>query len=147
MSWRIRTYKYRLIILSQLTRGVSWLFGVTVPPKASAAAFIERDGRFLVLDLTYRSGYNFPGGLCDPGENLEGTIHREVHEETGLIVTNVRYVGSAESFQYGIPVIVAAFAVEVAPDAEVASEEGGLHWLPPAEILVELLLRECPSRF
>ncbi|GGL10410.1 NUDIX hydrolase [Deinococcus radiotolerans] len=31
-------------------------------------------------------GWGTPGGLCEPGESLEETLSREVHEETGLTV-------------------------------------------------------------
>jgi len=31
--------------------------------------------------------YGFPAGLIDPGETVEQTARRELHEETGLIVT------------------------------------------------------------
>lgn len=134
MSWWEQMYKYRLMVFALLIRSLAKLFLVPIPPKISAAAFIERDGKYVVLDLTYRDGYNFPGGLCDPGENLEGTVRREVREETGLTVTALRYVGSAESYQYGIPVIVAAFVVEVT-GTEHASSEGSLHWLTAKEIL------------
>ena len=130
----INFYRIRAVTFAYLQRLFATLLWVPLPPKISAAAFIERDGRFLVLDLTYRAGYGFPGGLADPGDDLEGTVVREVKEETGLTVIKSRYVGSAESYQYGIPVIVAAFEAVVEGE-EHASCEGSLHWLPAEEIL------------
>lgn len=33
-------------------------------------------------------------GFVEPGENLEHTVHREVKEEVGITVKNIRYFGS-----------------------------------------------------
>lgn len=38
--------------------------------------------------------YSLPSGFCDPGECLEECVIREVEEETGIRVGNIRYVGS-----------------------------------------------------
>lgn len=38
--------------------------------------------------------YGLIAGFVEVGENLEQTIHREVHEEVGLRVHNIRYFGS-----------------------------------------------------
>jgi len=46
-------------------------------------------------------GARFPGaffstlaGFCEVGESLEETLHREVREEVGVEVANLRYQGS-----------------------------------------------------
>jgi NAD+ diphosphatase len=38
--------------------------------------------------------YSVLAGFVDPGENAEEAVHREVFEEVGVRVTNVRYFGS-----------------------------------------------------
>jgi len=38
--------------------------------------------------------YSCLAGFVEPGENLEGAVVREVHEEVGLTVGAVRYVAS-----------------------------------------------------
>ena len=38
--------------------------------------------------------YSLVAGFLDPGECLEEAVAREVQEETGIQVTNIRYAGS-----------------------------------------------------
>lgn len=67
-------------------------------PRISPAVIVlvERDGKALLA----RSG-RFPQGLfstiagfVEPGETLEDAVRREVREETGIEVKNIRYFGS-----------------------------------------------------
>lgn len=52
------------------------------------AAVIERDGRLLVtrrLEGTHLAGtWEFPGGKCEPGEDHETCLVRELREELGV---------------------------------------------------------------
>ncbi len=41
-----------------------------------------------------RGYYSIPSGFCDFGESLEECARREVEEETGIRIRNLRYVGS-----------------------------------------------------
>ncbi len=38
--------------------------------------------------------YSCIAGFVEQGENLEQAVHREVYEETGLKIKNLRYAGS-----------------------------------------------------
>jgi len=38
--------------------------------------------------------YSTLAGFVEPGESLEECVHREIHEEVGIRVTNLRYFGS-----------------------------------------------------
>jgi NAD+ diphosphatase len=67
-------------------------------PRLSPAVIVrvERGEEILLA----RSPHFAPGvystlaGFVEPGESLEGTLHREILEEVGITVTNLRYFGS-----------------------------------------------------
>jgi NAD+ diphosphatase len=72
--------------------------GSTYFPRISPAVImlVERDGRIL---LARRAGvaralYSCLAGFVEPGETLEETVAREVREEAGIEVADVRYVAS-----------------------------------------------------
>lgn len=60
----------------------------------SVAAVIFNDaGKILILDHVYRpgSGWGIPGGFINSGEQPEIALQRELEEETGLQLENVRF--------------------------------------------------------
>ena len=124
----------RHLFFAYTQRVVAFLVGMPVPPKISSMGIIENNGKFLVLDLTYRDGYAFPGGLTEAHESLEESLAREIKEETGLTMIGCRYVCSKEAVQYGISVVVAAFVVTAKGDLQ-DSSEGSLHWKTADEII------------
>jgi NAD+ diphosphatase len=67
-------------------------------PRLSPAVIvlIERDREMLLArSPAFPEGvYSTVAGFVEPGESLEETVHREILEEVGVRVTNVRYFGS-----------------------------------------------------
>jgi 8-oxo-dGTP diphosphatase len=62
-------------------------------PKVGTAVFVYKDDEFLMLKRTGAHGagtWSLPGGKLDFGEELEDSAHREVLEETGLEIKNIR---------------------------------------------------------
>jgi NAD+ diphosphatase len=57
---------------------------------------VEKDGMLLLgHNIHFPSGrYSILAGFVDPGETLEDTIKRELFEEAGITVKNIRYFGS-----------------------------------------------------
>ena len=60
-------------------------------------ALIEREGKYLVTRRSKINTYmplkwDIPGGIVEPGETVEDTIHREVNEEIGLTIDVGRVV-------------------------------------------------------
>jgi 8-oxo-dGTP diphosphatase len=72
-------------------------------PALTAFAFVERDGRYLVLRRAqepYRGHWELPGGFVEAGERPAESIKREVFEETGLHVETPNIIGAYTS-RYG----------------------------------------------
>lgn len=61
-----------------------------------AIVLVKRVNEFLLVrKAAWQAGrYSLVAGFVDPGESLEECVHREVREEAGIAVTNLRYVGS-----------------------------------------------------
>jgi len=67
-------------------------------PRLSPAiiVLVERgDEVLLARGRNFAEGvYSTLAGFVEPGESLEGAVHREVYEESGIALTDVRYFGS-----------------------------------------------------
>lgn len=65
---------------------------------AIIAAVIKEDSLLLALRYAPTLGgisfYSVLSGYVEPGETLEQCVHREVREEVGIEVKNIRYFGS-----------------------------------------------------
>lgn len=74
-------------------------------------------------------------GFVDVGENLEQAVVREVREETGISVKNIRYIGS-EPWPFSNS-LIAGFTAELDGSPEITVQESELYyakWIPREEI-------------
>lgn len=72
--------------------------GCTVYPRISPAtitAVLKGDEILLAHNRSFKDGfYGLVAGFVEPGETLEDCVRREIMEETGICVKNLRYYGS-----------------------------------------------------
>lgn len=104
------------------------VFYPTLSP-AVIVAVTSEDGRLLLAhNRKFRDGmYSLIAGFVEPGETMEEAVRREVAEEVGLSVRNIRYFGS-QSWPYPNS-LMAGFTAEYAggevhPDGVEISDAG-----------------------
>lgn len=108
----------------------------------SAAGIItNEEGKVLLLDHVLRStasGWGVPGGFIGRGEQPDVALRREIHEETGLELTNIRLHRCRTLYRH-VEVIMTATAVG---EARVNSREiRDLAWFAVDDLPAEM--EEC----
>ncbi|MBR5649842.1 NAD(+) diphosphatase [Pseudobutyrivibrio sp.] len=117
--------------------------GKVVYPRINPAVIVGVTNGDRLLLTKYRVGYSnnaLVAGFTEIGETLEETVEREVMEETGLKVKNIRYY---KSQPWGIASdILMGFYCDVDGDDEIKMDESELkyaQWVPREEIVLQPL--------
>ena len=82
---------------------------MTLLTRVAAYAWLEQDGRVLLThwvgwpERGAPPGWTLPGGGMEAGETVEQTVVREVYEETGYAIADVRILGTHTSYRDGEP--------------------------------------------
>ena len=101
------------------------------------------DSILLARHATYATArHTALAGFVEAGESIEDAIHREVYEEVGLRVTDLRYFGS-QSWPFPHSLMIAFTAEYV--DGEItlqADEIAEAHWYGPGDAIPEIPMLE-----
>ncbi|MGO3132783.1 MAG: NAD(+) diphosphatase [Alcaligenes sp.] len=116
--------------------------GFSAYPRISPAMMVlirDQDRILLASHSTYATArYTALAGFVEAGENLEEAIHREVLEEVGLRVDNIRYFGS-QSWPFPHSLMVAYTAEYAGGDLRIQADEiNDARWFGPGDTLPDL---------
>jgi NAD+ diphosphatase len=126
------------------------------PPGTAVITLVERDGEALLA----RNGsfpipmYSCIAGFVEPGETMEEAVHREVREEVGLELGELRYVASQPSpFPHSLMIGFAATwaSGDIAIDGDEIVDAGwyrpdDLPMIPPAMSIARTLIDRWIAR-
>ncbi len=88
--------------------------------------------------------YSTLAGFVEVGESAEEAVAREVHEESGIIVSNIRYFGS-QPWPFPQSLMLGFFAEAASRDIVRGSELEDVRWFTISE--TEQLLKRLEGRF
>jgi A/G-specific adenine glycosylase len=100
-------------------------------PIEAVIGIIEKNGKFLISkrpDSGLLGGlWEFPGGKREPGESLDETLRREIREELGVGITNIRHLATVKHAYTRFRVTLHARTCEVTEPPKTSS--GRVRWV------------------
>lgn len=108
-----------------------------VPHYHVSVAIILAEGRMLILrrgeEQMLGGLWEFPGGKLEVGETAAEAVVREVKEETGLDVSNVREITVVRHAYSHFKITMHAFVCSMESRAEALSTDRPYRWIRPSE--------------
>lgn len=148
----IRTHRYCGVCATPMRKSDTELCfhcpacGFSAYPRISPAMMVlVKRGQEILLarHATYaQSLYTALAGFVEAGENIEEAIHREVMEEVGLLVTDLRYFGS-QSWPFPHSLMVAYTAEYAGGDLQIQADElADAQWFGSGDELPDIPAKE-----
>ena len=98
----------------------------------SVAALVTNDrGEILLVKSPWR-GWEYPGGLIEPGETFREALHREVREEAGVEIEITGFIGICKNVERNI-VNIDFTAKYLSGELRPSEESTEVIWATPEE--------------
>ena len=98
-----------------------------------AALVTNEEGKILLVNSPWR-GWEYPGGLIEPGETFQQALHREIREEAGVAVDITGFVGICKNVEKDI-VNIDFTCRYVSGELTTSDESTEVIWATPEEAL------------
>jgi len=98
-----------------------------------AGLVINDDGNILLIKSPWR-GWEYPGGLIEPGETFQEALRREIREEAGVDVEITGFVGVCKNVEKDI-VNIDFTCRYIGGELTTSNESSEVVWVTPEEAL------------
>lgn len=98
-----------------------------------AALVTNQEGKILLVKSPWR-GWEYPGGLIEPGETFQNALRREVKEEAGVEIEITGFIGICKNIEKDI-VNIDFSAQYISGELTPSAESTEVVWATPEEAL------------